>query len=273
MSQLSFTKLSPNDRPVERWLLVLHGIMGTKANWQSMARKIVDAVDGWGAVLVDLREHGDSKGFAPPHTVLAAASDLLALDAELDAPIEGVLGHSFGGKTAIAYAGLQPHAKKVIVVDASPSQRLGMNAPDSVTAVIDTLVDLPKEFENRNAFVHAVVAAGHSQATAAWLAMNLRRRADGSREFNLDLNVMRALLADYAQTDFWNAIEAPHSGQLFMFIVGDRSDVVSGADLARLRPLEATGEVRVVHADAGHWVHVDAPELVLQSAIGFLADR
>lgn len=44
----------------DRYMLFLHGILGTRANWRGIARRFVDARPGWGAVLVDLREHGES---------------------------------------------------------------------------------------------------------------------------------------------------------------------------------------------------------------------
>src|SRR5690606_41911913 len=43
-----------------RWMLFLHGILGRRSNWRSFSRRWVAARPGWGAVLVDLRGHGDS---------------------------------------------------------------------------------------------------------------------------------------------------------------------------------------------------------------------
>jgi len=64
--------MAPGESP-DRWFAVLHGIFGSGRNWASVARRVVRARPEWGAVLVDLREHGESVGFEPPHTLDRAA--------------------------------------------------------------------------------------------------------------------------------------------------------------------------------------------------------
>jgi esterase len=52
---------------------------------------------------VDLRLHGGSTGFEPPHTLGAAADDVDRLVEHLDFHAAAVMGHSFGGKVALLY--------------------------------------------------------------------------------------------------------------------------------------------------------------------------
>ena len=76
-------------------LMMLHGIYGRGRNWKSMAREIGAARPEWSALLVDLRLHGDSPAFEPPHTLDAAAADVRAvIDAESasGAPVTGAAG-------------------------------------------------------------------------------------------------------------------------------------------------------------------------------------
>src|SRR5437879_732681 len=91
------------ERTPERWMLFLHGIFGRGGNWRTIAQRWVTAHPRWGAALVDLRMHGRSTGIRGPHTVAAAARDLRALEERLAGGVRGVLGHSFGGKVALAY--------------------------------------------------------------------------------------------------------------------------------------------------------------------------
>src|SRR5580692_7313306 len=102
-------------------MLVLHGILGSGNNFATIARRLAAACPAWGFALVDLRMHGQSQGAPPPHTIAAAAEDLGRLEEGLRSPVAGVMGHSFGGKVALAYAARAQHElDQVWVLDASP---------------------------------------------------------------------------------------------------------------------------------------------------------
>ena len=101
MATLAYTALTEGRRAPERWVLFLHGLLGRGGNWRSFGRRWVETHPSWGAALVDLRLHGESRaGFPPPHTVRAAAEDVLALTPALPGPVEALVGHSLGGKVA-----------------------------------------------------------------------------------------------------------------------------------------------------------------------------
>ena len=55
------------DPRAESTLLVLHGILGSGANWATFARRRVEADPAESVALVDLRMHGRSQGAPPPH--------------------------------------------------------------------------------------------------------------------------------------------------------------------------------------------------------------
>lgn len=263
---LAYTLMTAPSAQPTRAMLFLHGILGTRANWRGIARRFVEARPSWAAVLVDLREHGDSLGLQPPHTLAVAAGDVAHLEGSLDLPVQGALGHSFGGKVVLQWLHMrQGQPTEAWVVDASPSGHgLGRGATE-VGAVLGTLEALPREWPTRAAFVSAVTDAGRSEPLARWLAMNLRRTETGARAFGPRLDVVRALLEDYADTDLWPVVEAPPSGCTLDFVVGGRSAVFSRDDRERLDGIVAHDPSVSVHVieDAGHWVHVDAPESLL----------
>src|SRR5688572_17676276 len=93
---LSHTRVTGAGAAPERWLLMLHGIYGSGRNWGTIARRLVEARPEWGVLLVDLRNHGGSQGFPPPHTLQASAADVDRLVEALDFHGAAVLGHSFG---------------------------------------------------------------------------------------------------------------------------------------------------------------------------------
>ena len=108
-----------------RPLIILHGLLGCGRNWTSIAKKI--SAQGWRAITIDLRNHGES-----PHSD-QMAYPLLAQDIEevigslnLENPI--VLGHSMGGKVAMTLALRKPRSVRgLIIVDIAPRQYVKSN--------------------------------------------------------------------------------------------------------------------------------------------------
>jgi pimeloyl-ACP methyl ester carboxylesterase len=239
----------------EKWLLFLHGILGSGANWRTFAKQLVAEKPAWGAILADLRLHGGSQGEFPlPHGVERAAEDLLGVSG-----VNAVLGHSFGGKVALAFAKQRPNLEHVFVIDASPSARPGSTHTGSTRHIVDLLTTLPHELPDRNAFTAWVEERGVSRAVAMWLAMNLRPIPNTTRyAFRLDMPNVRAMVDDYFVTDLWSVLEDPSRTTAIHLVVGGKSDVVTESDRDRAARCPRT-TVDVID-DAGHWVHVDAPD-------------
>lgn len=262
-----------------RWMLVLHGILGSGANLRSLARSLAERCPAWGFVLVDLRMHGLSEGAPPPHTVAATAADLLRLEEQLGLPVAGVLGHSFGGKVSLAYleqrqrarsSTAAPGIEQAWVLDASPSAEPPPSIDASVAprarrsrstaAVIQMLRAVPASLPSRERFFEIVAEHGFPRSVAAWLAMNVRRADDGFH-FRLDLDAITALLTDYFATDLWHVLEQPGFAEEIHVVIGGRSDALDTSDQERLSSLP--GVTAHLLPEAGHWVHVDAPDALL----------
>lgn len=263
---LGHSVIAPESAEPDRYMLFLHGILGTRANWRGIARRFIDERDGWGAVLVDLREHGDSLGYAAPHTLRAAAEDIRTLERALGIPVAGAVGHSFGGKVVLEWLRSRaPLATEAWVIDASPSTSTTDRDQSATADVLHILTKLPRAWSSRDAFVRAVTEEGQPEAIARWLAMNLRREDDGRRTFGPDLDAIRELIEDYARTDCWDIVESPPRECTIDFVIGGRSSALSAGDRERLDSISKV-EPRVrVHliADAGHWVHVDSADALV----------
>jgi esterase len=246
-----------------RYILFLHGILGSGSNWRTFARKLVAARPSWGAVLVDLRLHGASQGFSPPHTLAACAEDLVRLEAELALPVAAVLGHSFGGKVALEYAARRPELEAAWILDSSPGARPDARGSESTVRIVRLLETVPERFARRDEFVDWVVGQGTDRAIAMWLAMNLRAAPDGEGyALRVDLPALRALLDDYFARDEWPVIERSAGRTRFHLVVGGRSTVLDAAELEHAERLASRGDRVSLHviAEAGHWLHVDAPD-------------
>lgn len=92
--------------------VLLHGVLGSRRNLITFARRLAEAHPAWQFLVVDLRCHGASARHIPPNsnTVRHAADDVLRLLRELALYPHALIGHSFGGKVTAALCGPSPSA-------------------------------------------------------------------------------------------------------------------------------------------------------------------
>ncbi len=244
-----------------------HGIYGAGSNWRGIARKLTDRRPEWGVVLVDLRQHGRSEPGTGPHTVAACADDLRALITELG-DIRAIAGHSFGGKVAGATRALVA-IEQTWMLDASPSPRPSyMTDPgNSVIRVLELMERMPKTWTRREDFVAAVIAEGHDQGLAQWLAMNVVPDPAGGVTLRLDTSALREMITNYSALDLWPTLLDPAHGRVEI-VVAQRASVFTPADRERLGHVPAHVRAHVI--DAGHWLHIDAPGPVVELLAQFL---
>jgi esterase len=101
--------------------------------------------------------------------------------------------------------------------------------------------------------------------------MNVRRVGDGDDGLvlRLDLPAIRSMLEDYFATDLWAALE--RSTVKPLVVVGGRSPIFSPEDRDRLwRLATATGADVQVLENAGHWLHVDDLEGLVEALVRYL---
>ena len=247
---------------------MLHGILGSGSNLRSLAQRLVQTEPDLQAVLVDLRLHGRSHGFSAPHSVQACAHDLAQLERNLSAPVTQVLGHSFGGKVALAFHAEHPDLERVMLLDSAPGAREQAYGSEQTFEILALLERLPGHFPRREDFLERVLSEGQSRMIAEWLAMNLERTAEGVR-LRTDTKGIRALLSDYFSLDLWPVIA--HSGARVDVVIGGRSAVWQPEDRQRFERLtEAKPQQFHLHVlpHAGHWVHVDDLEGLGAALVG-----
>lgn len=80
-------------------LVILHGLLGSKNNWNSMS-KAIHRTTGRKVISIDARNHGDSR-HSSQHTYVHMAHDVMKLLKKLDLSKVSLLGHSMGGRTAM----------------------------------------------------------------------------------------------------------------------------------------------------------------------------
>jgi pimeloyl-ACP methyl ester carboxylesterase len=154
-----------------------------------------------------------------------------------------------------------------VVIDSYPGRRDPLSEGDSALAVIEAIESLPPSFESRSAFIEALVAAGKTRELAQWLAGSLERENDHVR-FALDLNEIRTLILDYGERDLWPVVEHPPGNTRVHLVVGDRSNAYMPADIDRAARIAKSNErVTLDVLPAGHWVHIDNPEGLMEKLL------
>lgn len=266
---------STGSQAAERRVLFLHGILGSGANLRTIARRFLASRPRWDAWLVDLRGHGDSPKSTPNPSLDAAAADVRELVAR-SLPVGAVVGHSFGGKVALALLrdgrSLSPHAH-VVTLDSNPGTRQAPRNGDSALAVIELLDSLPKTFASRAAFIDAVAARGMSRGLAQWLGMSVTSDPEGGVRFGLDLNELRGLLHSYFAADLWDVVESPPGDVNVHIVIGAKSDSYSQKDRERMGAIAATQPKTTVDLlPTGHWVHAEDPDGVVRLLLDRIAD-
>jgi esterase len=261
MSILAHTLVTPPGRSPQRWLLVLHGLFGAGRNWRTVAGRLVQVRPEWGVILVDLRMHGDSQDFPPPHTLRTAAGDLAMLRNAAGLRTAGVLGHSFGAKVALQYATDYPQdLRQVWIVDATPVA----GEPDGPAwRMLEAVRALPAIFASRDSAVEALRQAGFAPAVAQWMATNLEG-GEAGYAWKLDFGALRALIQDYFRTDLWAAIENPPAGMEVHVLKATESNAIDAAAEERLRSVASTnGRVFLHRVEGGHWLNVDNRDAIV----------
>jgi esterase len=239
----SHTRIATAENP-EAWLYLLHGIYGSGRNWASLARQLVAERPEWGVILVDLRLHGGSAGFSPPHTLRACVDDLLRLEADL-------------GR----------HPRRAWVVDST----LRTGEPSGTAwDVIGIVRSLPTRFASRDEVVDAMVEHGYERGVGQWLAMNLERASDGF-VWKLDWDGVEEMLRDYFRADVWAVVDEPPDDVELHFIRATESTSIDAESRARIRlAAERTGRVSLYEVAGGHWLNVENPDGVLRLLTRFL---
>ncbi len=268
-----------------RLCFVMHGVLGAGHNLRSLIKRLAAARPGYRFVLIDLRYHGKSLGAPPPHCLDSCVDDLFDLAEHLGRAPDVVMGHSLGGKVALSYAKRHEEAslalrapqlsqhgvlQQIWTLDSDPGAQLSGGA-HQVRQVVGALLAHPGPFDSRGDAVAAIESEGMSNGLANWLATSLDKRESGY-EWRFEMSKIEKLVDDYFSIDLWPYLEsrgtaAPGRASAIRYelLLAERSDRWSGSMKDRATGLKGLPRVFVHElADAGHWVHVDNPDGLLE---------
>jgi pimeloyl-ACP methyl ester carboxylesterase len=247
-------------------LVMLHGIYGRGRNWQSIAHAVVAARPEYACWLVDLPHHGGSPAGSHGDSVGGLAADVTEWAAAASIAPDVILGHSYGGKVALAIAAqMSDRALQVWVIDSTPEVK---EPSGSAWAMLDQIRRLPARFAAREEAVEGLMKAGYPRGVAQWMATNLVRDGAGF-VWRLDFEAMERLLRDFFVTDLWCVVEAPGRQHEIHFVKASQSSAISETAVRRIDAASGA-RVHLHHRDGGHWIHAESPAVITQLLVEHL---
>lgn len=229
-------------------LVILHGLLGSLDNWQTIAKKLSEH---YRVYIVDQRNHGKSPHSADFNYDLLAG-DLREFYETHHISRAHLIGHSMGGKTVMQFALNYPElVAGLIVVDITPSLYR-----DQHQQVFQALFNAKAEKAHEREEVADSLRNTLKDETTVQFLMKGLVRDDIGKHFSWKFNLL-SLYDNYGEISRSLNVLNPYSGPV-LFIKGEKSNyinTVNYAELATLFPNHQLTEIK----GSGHWVHADKP--------------
>lgn len=239
-------------------VIILHGLFGAARNFGAIQRALMPQ---FRVMTLDMRNHGDSPHAADMRYPTLAADVLETMQAH-GVRQAAVIGHSMGGKAAMALALQAPEqVGRLLVSDIAPVPYQHGNT--TFTAAMQA-VPLTADLTRRQA--DAVLAQSVTDPTLRpFLLQNLQFGSQPRWRIGLD-----EIAAAVPDLEGWIDLPGLYPGPS-LFVTGANSNYV----LPQHRPVIRTRFPNarfVAIKNAGHWVHADNPAGFLSVVEAFLRD-
>jgi pimeloyl-ACP methyl ester carboxylesterase len=244
-------------------IIILHGLYGMSDNWFSIAGLLSAKAEVW---LPDLRNHGRSP-HSEVHSYKAMSDDMLEFiqSHAIHKPI--LIGHSMGGKVAMTLAKNHPELISALcVVDIAPKDYAIDHTIDfhSHKHIIDSLCSLNlSNIHSREEADLQLKEKIPSDRLRAFLLKNLQRNQKKTFQWLFNLPVLKKSLS-YIAGGFgndWDNIVI--SGFPVLFLKGEKSNYILSEDFPLIEKIFPAAIIETI-PNAGHWLHAENPELVVE---------
>lgn len=239
-------------------VIIIHGLFGMSDNWATFAKRLSETHM---VILVDVRNHGRSK-HTDSFTYQDAANDIAELCEENWIYNATIIGHSMGGKLAMQLSHDHPEiVERLIVVDIAPVTYNGGHE-----LIIKTLlgIDLGSAVTRKD-IEEKIYKEIPDLVVVRFLMKNLARdKENGGFRWKMNLPVLSQAYNNILAEIVIRDIDIPT-----LFVKGEKSDYILSEHEEIIDAIFESYEI-VEIAEAGHWVHADAPEALLSLVQSFL---
>lgn len=237
---------------------LLHGLFGAASNFGTVQKRLAEHHR---VIALDLRNHG-----ASPHTPFmsypAMAEDVLETLRARNALPCSLIGHSMGGKVAMAAALEAPGAiTRLLVGDIAPALYPPVyRAYAQAMAALRLSADLTRVAADR-----ALASTIESPHIRAFLLQNLRFGSTPGWRIGLD-----AIAAGLNILEAWPDLEENAYLGPALFVAGARSDYILPEHRPIIRAMFPAARFATLK-NAGHWLHADNPDGFVSLVEAFLS--
>ena len=229
-------------------IVLIHGLFGDKDNLNVLRRELTPL---YNVMSLDLPDHGLSDRTSG-WEFRKVVESLRNTFAENDFYPDCLIGHSLGGKVAMAYALTYPsELKSLIVADIAPVGYTPRH--NNVFKALNALdMDTIKLRKDAMAVLSDILV---EPGTAEFLLKSLAKTDDKwDWRFNL-----KGLERDYSILSSWPFSEEQYIGPI-TFIKGEKSDYINPSHADNIKRHFPHADVKMI-GDTGHWLHAEKPRL------------
>lgn len=239
-------------------VVLLHGLFGAARNWGGIQKRLATRHR---VLAMDLRNHGESPR-AEGMNHAATAGDVAETLRHRGIPRAAVVGHSLGGKVAMALALRHGElVSRLVVADIAP-----VRYPPALRGYVAAMraLALTQGLTRREADA-ALEGAVPEANIRAFLVQSLDFEHDPPR-WKLGLPEIHAAMPEIEDFTLTGRYEGPT-----LVIAGGRSDYIRPEHHALFRALFPATRLTSI-AGAGHWLHAEKPNDFLALLEPFLGE-
>tara|TARA_R110000782_G_scaffold149437_9_gene242125 strand:+ start:758 stop:1528 length:771 start_codon:yes stop_codon:yes gene_type:complete len=252
--RLNYTELGQG-RPV----IILHGLFGSARNWQGIARSLADSHH---VITPDLRNHGQSP-HAQSMSYQEMADDVIAIADHLNLKDLIIMGHSMGGKVAMAAALTQPERfSALIIVDIAP-----VNYDHNFDLLIMAMKSLNLDQLESRAQAEAIMSSSIDDTGVIQLLLQNLIRIGDKLQWRINLESIMEnldLIGKFPDTLKGKSCRIPT-----LFLGGSESDYLRNIYNADIFQYFPAAEITMIDG-AGHWLHAEKPNAFLKQIKTFI---
>jgi pimeloyl-ACP methyl ester carboxylesterase len=257
-------------------IVIVHGLYGSSDNWLTVGKKLSTR---YKVYMLDQRNHGRSPS-SDDHSYEALKEDLADFFEQHQIKKAILIGHSMGGKTAMAFAADYPEKiEKLVIVDIAPKDYFRLNDDSQYylhKSIMQAMLELDfSQMETRKDIENYLSLRIDNLSIVQFLLKNVHRKKENHQfEWRINIRVLYDNLDEIISgvNEKWFEDRQPIFNYPVLFIKGENSKYIQQEDLASIRQIYPDAIIKVI-PDAGHWLHAEQPQLFMDTLEHFLTQK